>query len=129
MITIEDVRKDIGKDAEQYDDQTIGAIIGAEYAAQRSILDIPSPRPAEVDQALLKRVAHNLETFKGEEPVRRVGVNADGVRELEREWSRRKDPRLEAAAAPPKKRRATKKASAKKAATKKGATTRKETSS
>lgn len=129
MITIEDVKKELGKAAEKYDDQAIGGVIAAEYAAQRSVLDIPSPRPAEIDQALLKRALHNLETYDGEQPVRRIGIQGDGVRELEKPWSRRHDPRLEAESKPTTKRRTAKKATAKRAATKKGATTRKETSS
>lgn len=125
MITLEDVRKHLAdnKIEGDWDDERVSAVLAAEKAAQRSVLDLPSPRPTEADEALLRRVAHNLATSTSKD-VERIGVLADGVRELEQPWSRRSAPVPDEPA--PKPRRS--KRTAKKSASRSAATNQKENS-
>lgn len=121
MITLADVRKylDDNKIEGDWDDDRVSAVLAVEHGAQRSVLNIPSPRPAEVDDALLRRVAHNLTTSTSG-PVERIGVQGDGVRDLERPWSKRRSPGPAAQPAAdegPRGNTAVKKTAAKKAAT------------
>ncbi|KRB73078.1 hypothetical protein ASE01_20090 [Nocardioides sp. Root190] len=114
MITIEDTLKHLAENsiAGAWDDERVTAVLAAERAAQRSVLDLPSPRPAEADEALLARVVHNLTTSTSK-TVERIGVQGDGVRELEQRWSRRRraEP-VEDSSPKPRRKRAAKKTAA-----------------
>jgi hypothetical protein len=92
VITLEDVRNMLAAldpaEVGDWSDETVSSVIAAESAHQRSMLNIPKSRPAELDESLMLRVLHNLATTNGE-PLKRVGIQAEGVRELERRWSRR----------------------------------------
>ena len=95
MITLEDVRDQLDAIAAldpasvgDWSDETVSAVLAAEHSAQRSVLNVPSPRPVEVDTALMLRVLHNLATTSGE-PLVRVGIHAEGVREIEAPYSKR----------------------------------------
>ena len=122
MITSENVREALPDG--DWSDETVAAVLAAEHSAQRSVLDLPSPRPEDADKALLARVVHNLTTTNGS-PLARVGIDGDGVRDLERPWSRRRAPERRTDAhglpediqTPVRPRRAVKKTAAKKAAT------------
>jgi len=94
VITLKDVREQLEAIAEldpdsvgDWSDETVAGVLAAEHAAQRSVLNIPAPRPVEVDTALILRVLHNLATTDGE-PLVRVGVHAEGVREIEAPYSK-----------------------------------------
>jgi hypothetical protein len=91
VITLEDVRAYLtdNKIEGTWDDERVSGVLAAEHGAQRSVLDLPSPRPAEADEALLRRVVHNLTTSTSK-AVERIGIHGDGVRDLERLWSRRR---------------------------------------
>lgn len=120
MITLDDVRAHFAESeiAGDWTDERVSAVLAAERSAQRSVLDLPSPRPAEADDALLRRVVHNLTTSTAKD-VERIGINADGVRDLERPWSRRRE-REEPSPEPtpkPRRKRAAKKTAAASAAT------------
>lgn len=121
MINVEDVRKALPEG--EWSDETVAAVLAAEHSAQRSVLDLPSPRPEDADKALLARVVHNLTTTNGS-PLARVGIDGEGVRDLERPWSRRRAPERRTDAhgrpedqTPARPRRAVKKTAANKAAT------------
>jgi len=95
VITLEDVSEQLDAIAAldparvgDWSDETVSAVLAAEHAAQRSVLNVPSPRPVEVDMALMIRVLHNLATTNGD-PLVRVGVHAEGVREIEMPYSKR----------------------------------------
>lgn len=131
MITIDDVREQLADrtpadGAPVWDDDRLAAVLAAEAAAQRSILDPTSDSPAaDLDAALLRRVVHNLTTSTSK-TVERIGIHADGVRELERPWSRhRASERADSAdsgpepAPKPRRKRAAKKTAAKSATTSK----------
>lgn len=114
MITIEEALKHLADNGIKgdWDDERVAAVLAAERSAQRSVLDLPSPRPAEADEALLARVVHNLTTSTSKS-VERIGVQGDGVRELERPWSRRRAPQPPEDPAPkPRRKRAAKKTAA-----------------
>jgi hypothetical protein len=82
VITISDVQEALKEQDLDFPDEVVGQVLAAEHGHQRSVLDIPSPRPAEVDEALTARVVHNLHTTGGE-PLRRIGYQGDGVASLE----------------------------------------------
>lgn len=88
-LTLEDVKTRLGAAAGDWPDARISEVLKAERAAQRSRVDAPSPRPAELDDALLARVEHNLRTTDPDRDVVRVGVDAPGVRALEEPHNRR----------------------------------------
>lgn len=115
MITIEDVRNHLAESNTEGDwsDERVAGVLAAEHAAQRSTLNLPSPRPAEADEALLRRVVHNLTTSTSK-AVERIGIHGDGVRDLERPWSRRRAPEQVQPRNPkPRRKRAAKKTAAK----------------
>lgn len=122
MITLEDVRTYLADnkiDDAAWDDERVSGVLAAEHSAQRSVLDLPSPRPAEADEALLRRVVHNLTTSTSK-AVERIGVHGDGVRDLERPWSRRRaaaPPEITTSATSSRRKRAAKKTAAKSATT------------
>jgi hypothetical protein len=96
----------------------LSAVLAAERTQQRSIVRGDSPRPSELDRALVARVRHNLEQgipTDVADVARRGGASAE-VRDLEAPFSRRVTAaaRAEAAAAPA--GRPAKKTTAKKAA-------------
>lgn len=118
MITLEDVRKHLADNTIEgdWDDERVSTVLAAEKGAQRSVLDVPSPRPAQVDEALLRRVVHNLVTSTSKD-VERCGVHGEGVRELEEPWSRRKAQQEIEPSPKPRRKRAAKKSAATSAAT------------
>ena len=63
--------------------ERIAAVLAAEKAHQRSIVRPHSPRPAELDSALLARVRFNLETGDPAKDVARLGGACPEVLELE----------------------------------------------
>ena len=88
MITIEDIRTELGEGT-RITKKAVGAVLAAEHAQQRSVCNVPTPRPVELDDALLRRVMVNLEQTGGKAPVRRLGSTDDKVRALEAPYSRR----------------------------------------
>lgn len=88
MITISDVQEALIEADLDFPDDIVGRVLAAERGHQRSVLDIPSPRPADVDEALVERVVHNLRTTAGE-PLRRIGHEAKTVGPLEAPYRRR----------------------------------------
>lgn len=88
MIALDDVKKHLGDDAGRWSDEAISAALAAEHSAQRSVTRWSGTRPAELDDALLRRVAHNL-AENGEKGGSRVGVNAPEVRDLEQAYGTR----------------------------------------
>lgn len=118
MITADDVRKHLADNdiTGDWTDERISTVLAVEHAAQRSVLDLPSPRPDKADEALLQRVVHNLTTSTTKH-VERIGVLGDGVRDLERPWSRRRAAQPTEADPKPRRKRTAKKTAAKKAAT------------
>ena len=57
--TAADVRAYLGPDV-SWDDSAIQDALAAETAAQAAVCRIPDPCPADLVEALLRRVAHNL---------------------------------------------------------------------
>lgn len=89
MITIDNVKEHLGDEASKYDDGVLTDVLAAEASAQRSRLAIPERRPVVLDEALLSRVAYNLAETGGKKIIR-CGIEAEGVRELEAPFSRRR---------------------------------------
>lgn len=115
MITPDDILQHLAElEGGEWPTETIAAVLAAERAAQKSVLNVPSPRPVDVDAALLARVVHNLATTDGE-PLARVGINGAGVRDLEAPFSKRRHG--DAPAEPPTKPRGKTTAAKKTAAT------------
>lgn len=69
--------------------EAIRRVYAAEKAAQGSWVRYEGERPADLDSALLARVRHNLLVDGGQEPVRRIGIGGEGVRDLEFPYSPR----------------------------------------
>lgn len=120
MITIEDAQTHLVSVPLEFPDETVAAVLAAEHAHQRSLVQVDGTRPAELDEALLRRVEVNLAATGGD-PVTRGAGRDDQVRALEAPHARRRSAAQDET--PPKNRGRQRRRTKKTAATKTAAPT------